>query len=359
MNITIENYEAYLLDLWEGNLSPEEEAMLNDFLAQHPELDSDDALTLQDDISVTQPTAEFDKSTISYDSVNEHNAMYFFIAYHEGDLTKKERKEVLQFVKSNPSHSKQFNQFEKARMPKEQVLYPHKKELLAGKVEGRVISIASRNWMIGIAAASIAAFFWFIGPTSNGIDARYAMEEMNTTIDRYENSSLAFNIRGTQTNESLNKESFNASDHSNSYNNTTLNGEQKQSTSPDPNRIKDNLDPIEKSSIANVKANGLNNVMASINTQDNNSENTVAEKDQNQADPNQEDIPTILELTASYLQRKKVLNNDRKPNLKNILNNTLASVNEDKPVLATNEGSDSKRTVFQLGDFKFERISKK
>lgn len=357
MKITKENYEAYLLDLWEGNLSTEEEAMLNNFLAEHPELDGDDALALQDDISITQPEEEFDKSSISYDSVNEHNAMYFFIAYHEGDLTKKERKEVMQFVKSNPSYSKLFEQFSKARMPKKKVLYPHKKELLAGKIEGRVISIASRNWMIGIAAASVAAFFWFMGPGPNGADARYAMDEMNTTIERYQMSSITFNVQGKETIDQLNNVTLSRASISDKNSVVTSDGESKQSK--DPNRIKDNINPIEKSSVANVKANGLNNVVASIDPEENNTENTVAEKDQDQTGPTQEDIPTILELTASYLQRKKVLNNDRKPDLKNILNKTLASVNKDKPVLATNNESDSKRTVFQLGDFKFERISKK
>lgn len=66
-----------------------------------------------------------------------------------------------------------------------------------------------------------------------------------------------------------------------------------------------------------------------------------------------------MEYTAAYLKRKKVLDSENKPDLKNILNSTLAGVNNDQPVLATNDEGGSKRTVFQLGSFKFEKISKK
>ena len=357
MKVTKENYEAYLLDLWEGNLSKEEEVVLNDFLAQHPELDSDDALALQDDVSMTKPEEKFDKTGVLYDSVNQQNALYFFVAYFEGDLSNDDKKEVEQFVRDHPSYSNKFKQFGKVHLPPEKIRYPYKRELQAGKGDGHFISIAARNWMIGVAAASFAAFFWFMGSISNTGDTHYAQERLAVSIDDYQYSPVLFNVRKDKKNEQVNDVTANTTLVASKSNITKVKGELRNTTVP--KRTSRAQLTTQKKSFANVKASGLNNVMAALEPQQNDKEVSVAQNKRTKTKMNQEEIPTILDVTAAYLKRKKILNSGRKPDLKNILNTTLSGVNDDKPILAVNEGSDSKRTVIQLGEFKFERTSKK
>lgn len=416
MKITKENYEAYLLDLWEGNLSEEEERMLNDFLAAHPELNDDEALFLQDDVSLTMPDDDFDKSSITFDTINENNATYFFIAYHEGDLSTEEQlkvetfvnehpkfaKEFEQygrakmpaentefdksliaydsvtennatnlfiayhegdlssemqanvetFVKANPAYQTQFDQFKRAKLPTETISFPNKDVLLAGKINtgGRIISLQQRNWIIGIAAASIAAFIWVISPNPNTVDARYALEQQQLQrIENYDVDPINFTI-GTVEGQTAFANTYLAEDQKGSVNKEKRNNKSLDFELP--------VLPIKKGSLASVKADQLNTIILKLNPQENTGD--VAEASTNNAVATQpEEIPTILEYTAAYLKRKKVLDSENKPDLKNILNSTLAGVNNDQPVLATNDEGGSKRTVFQLGSFKFEKISKK
>lgn len=352
MKITKENYEAYLLDLWEGNLSAEEERMLNDFLAAHPELNDDEALFLQDDVSLTMPDDDFDKSSITFDTINENNATYFFIAYHEGDLSTEEQLEVETFVKANPAYQTQFDQFKRAKLPIETISFPNKGALLAGKTTtgGRIISLQQRNWIIGIAAASIAAFTWVISPNPNTVDARYAQEQQQLQrIENYDVNPINFNTENVEDQNPL-VNTYLAGDQTGSVNKEKRNNKSLDFELPDL--------PIKKGSLASVKADQLNTIILKLNPQEN-KENVAEASTNNTVATQPEEIPTILEYTAAYLKRKKVLDNENKPDLKNILNSTLAGVNNDQPVLATNDEGGSKRTVFQLGSFKFEKISKK
>ena len=359
MKVTRGNYEAYLLDRWEGNLSKEEEEVLNDFLAQHPELDIQDALALQDDVSRTKPEEKFDKAGVLYDSVNQQNALYFFVAYYEGDLSNDDEKEVEQFVQDHPFYSKKFKQFGKAHLSQEKVHYPYKRELLAGKDDGHFISIAARNWMIGVAAASFAAFFWLMGSLSNTGGTHYVQKCLAISIDDYQYSPVLFNAREKENkqNEQVNNITANTTFVASKGNTIKVKEELRNTT--DPKQTNSVQLTIQKKSFANVKARGLTNVMAALEPQQKDEAVSVAENKRTKAKANQEEIPTILDITAAYLKRKKVLNSNQKPDLKNILNTTLSGVNDDKPILAVNEESDSKRTVIQLGDFKFERTSKK
>lgn len=417
MEINKANYEAFLLDLWEGNLSEDQKVLLYSFLEKHPELDEGDALDLLDDVSETIPNVTFDKDALNFENINDKNYEYFFIAYlegdlsesqmnnvdnfltdhpgldkkfdqfkrarlteensivsgsvekgalqfetintqnyqhlfvayWEGDLTTDQMNEVETFVANHSELSKEFDQYKRAKLPFEVIEYPHKGLLFSDSTP--VISLQSR-WLIGITAAAVALFFLFTSPLNN-VENKYSMNgDTKITYDEHESDPFMINQRD-KINAPKNKkvERTNLTQYA-------KNIEPRSIESKDNTNTPDN-DPkiiVDQQSRVNIKANGFSNVVASLNKK---VSNNIEENDPKKEITTQDKIPTILEYTTAYLQRKSVLNEEKKPNLKGLLNSTLASNNNDQPVLETTEGSSSKRTVFKLGDFKFERIAKK
>ena len=104
--IDIHNYEAYLLDFSEGNLTGELQVELELFLIQHPEL----AINLEDLqlVSLEEETTTFlNKNSLKKlesDLVSETQ----FIAYIEHELTDKEKLELEKSCASNPSLTKEL-----------------------------------------------------------------------------------------------------------------------------------------------------------------------------------------------------------------------------------------------------------
>ena len=417
MEINKQNYEAFLLDLWEGSLSEEQKTLLYNFLEKHPELDEGDALDLLGDVSETIPDVAFDQESLNFESINEknyefffiayfeedlsksemehvdlflsdhpellkkfnqfkkarlseensdvlsnieketldfenislHNYQYFFIAYNEGDLSILQMKEIEAFVANHPELSKEFDQYKRAKLPHEEFTYPNKSLLLEDTTP--IISLQSR-WLLGIAAASVAMFFLFSSPL-NGVENKYSMGNgKGLTIEGYELDPFKIEtkkaIEGIENQEQKSIENTIYANHTNPK---VVKREKENDSLDKRTNPKFNIN-----SRKDIKAEGFSNVVASLSS--NNSKKAEDEVPKNELNT-QEKIPTILEYTTAYLQRKNVLNEERKPNLKGLLNNTLASSNNDQPVLESTQETGSKHTVFKLGDFKFERIAKK
>ncbi|MCC5922442.1 MAG: hypothetical protein JJT77_01545 [Crocinitomicaceae bacterium] len=129
MKITLENYEAFLLDSLESNLSPEDTADLRYFLAKHPELKIDEDLTIHrlypsDDI--THPNTK----NLLFDQINEHNYHHFYIAYWEDELSKKDKNTVEHWLNEHPEYLKEFEKYSNCLLaPDMNIIYPNK-ELL-------------------------------------------------------------------------------------------------------------------------------------------------------------------------------------------------------------------------------------
>jgi hypothetical protein len=368
MEINKNNYEAYLLDLWEGNLSEDEKVMLHYFFEEHPELrssglDDGDTLNLLGDISITEPNITFDKAAITFDEINSKNHEFFFIAYNEGDLSMEEMIVVDDFLKENPSLNKKFAQFSKAKLSEETILYPNKEKLITGKTS--VISIQTKRWFVGVAAASIAIMIWITIPTDS-VQYKYTMapsgdlkiekntpEAFKSDIKTPINNSIALLGSENKLEEQL---SLSTSEREKDYQKYKVKSERlnKQSLEENSNTVayrKLKLMTIEK-----IKANDLSNVIAAIIP----AVETEAKTAVNKKVSEKEQIPTLLDLTAAYLQSKNILDDERKPYLKSILNNSFSKVNKsNEPILATHNESNTKATIFQFGGFKVERITKK
>lgn len=138
--INIDNYEVFLIDFLDGNLSEADEITVIDFLEKNPEIKSDfDAIK---DFSLPKPNLKLDikddlykikenlyKSSKSL-RINEENCQDYFIAFVNNDLSEVEKSDLHDFVKSNPKFEKDFNLFQKTCLKVDSnIKFPNKESL--------------------------------------------------------------------------------------------------------------------------------------------------------------------------------------------------------------------------------------
>jgi len=115
MRINRKNYEAYILDYREKNLTPEQVTELFVFLEQNPDLkealESFEVISLVADKNIR---FEYKKELKKYeliptDHINSYNYDEYFIRELEGDLTEDESIELKAFIELNPKTKLEYN----------------------------------------------------------------------------------------------------------------------------------------------------------------------------------------------------------------------------------------------------------
>jgi hypothetical protein len=179
MKVTLENYEAFLLDALEGNLSPEDAADLRNFLAENPGLNEVEELELLH--LVPSKNISFpDVKKLFFDEINEHNYHHFFIAYSEDQLSTKEKNAVLHWLSENPKYKREFENYKKCLLiPDRNIVYPNKKELYQN------VSInKGLFYKLGIAAGFVGFLLltsWLFLNNSSELSPKYVQLESEIT----------------------------------------------------------------------------------------------------------------------------------------------------------------------------------
>jgi hypothetical protein len=176
--INIHNYEAYLLDFSEGNLTNELQVELELFLIQHPEIDinlSELSLIAIDEEAITYSNKSSLKKTEG-DLISETQ----FIAYIENQLPENEKLELENSCSVNPSLSKELALFKKTiAVADSSIIYENKNEL---KRKPKVIWFDFS--VIRYAAAACVLFLigvFFLWPSENTTHTTIASQE-NTKV---------------------------------------------------------------------------------------------------------------------------------------------------------------------------------
>jgi hypothetical protein len=111
--INFSNYEAWLLDYAEGNLSAEDTAELLLFMEQHPELQTDvDNLmefTLPSDEIIS---ADFKHRLHKDEAAFKERFESLCVAFYDKTISAAEKNELEYILKQNPHWTKDFNAFE-------------------------------------------------------------------------------------------------------------------------------------------------------------------------------------------------------------------------------------------------------
>jgi len=169
--IDLKNYEIFVIDYLDGQLSKAEETALLAFLDQHPDLkDEFNGLELAtlEPLTIEAGFKQELKKTpvIKVAGIDENNYETFFIASEEKDLNNKETEHLNQFLSVNPMLHKEFELHQKLRYePDTKILFPGKSSLKKRKVIPltRVSSVAA-----GLALLLAISFFLRNQPVPKG-----------------------------------------------------------------------------------------------------------------------------------------------------------------------------------------------
>jgi len=161
MHITIDNYEQYFLDHAEGNLSPELERELSEFLDANPGL----KLLLDDfDLTPLQPQEihnddlklNLKKYIHPTDHIDDANINDWLIREVECQLGEDEKNELEDFLDHNPAYNHDRKLFALTRLvPDQTVVYAKKNEL---KKRAVLIPVHPIYWSLAAAAAIVLLF---------------------------------------------------------------------------------------------------------------------------------------------------------------------------------------------------------
>jgi len=161
MSITKDNYEQYFLDHVEGNLSPELERELSDFLDANPDLKSIlDEYThspiLPEIIKNDNLKKRLKKNTHPTAHINEDNVDEWMINGLEGLIGDDKENELNEFLELNPAYSYDQKIFGLTRQVPDQAVIFNGKERL--KKRGILIPLPHLYWILPASAAIVLLF---------------------------------------------------------------------------------------------------------------------------------------------------------------------------------------------------------
>jgi len=162
MRINQDNYEQFFLDHVEGNLSPEMEKELTDFLEANPDLkpvfeNFDPSPLPFEEINNDSLKKRLKKNIHPTNLIDEDHVDEWMIRDVEGLMDETEENELKEFLLLNPAYSFDFKLFGHTKMvPDLSISYRRKNEL---KKKGILLSVSRLVWLLPAAAAVILLFF--------------------------------------------------------------------------------------------------------------------------------------------------------------------------------------------------------
>ena len=163
MKITIKNYEAYMLDLIEGNISLIDKENLLDFLKQNPELNID--ISEFDDVKLIAENKIYENKNslkkdekIHIDTISEIDRLS--IAFLENDITLKESDSLEVLLKKQPKKQFDFSIIQQTKLKAEKnIEFKHKdklkKKLVIQKYIRRITYLAAAILILFIGFKSV------------------------------------------------------------------------------------------------------------------------------------------------------------------------------------------------------------
>ncbi|MCT4623686.1 MAG: hypothetical protein N4A46_08690 [Schleiferiaceae bacterium] len=150
--ITLDNYEEFFLDYMEGNLSAQEQIVLDEFLVQYPELKEE--LEEMEIFSLVEEDVQMGKESLK-EIPFKSDFDDFCVAKIEGDLSLEEEFIFDEFVNANPKRIEDVKLYKKTKLyPDHAIIYPDKESLQ--KKKRKLLPL----WISGVGiAASILLLF--------------------------------------------------------------------------------------------------------------------------------------------------------------------------------------------------------
>jgi hypothetical protein len=152
MQINRSNYEIWLIDWLDGNLTDLQADQLQHFLDENPDLKKEyhELVTLRLSPSDKPfPLKNHLKKTTA--DLSESQLEYLSVAYLENDLSARQKKELKESIEIDPERQMSFDLMQKTKLFPVSLLYKNKKHLLRRTVVQNVIRLS----LLGLSAAAI------------------------------------------------------------------------------------------------------------------------------------------------------------------------------------------------------------
>lgn len=167
VNITKHNYEKYIIDYLEGNLSQQLETKFSDFLSQNPDIKAE----IYEFSSVSLSPAENNlenKFLLKKSALSEHFQGNYFeelcIADIEGDITEAQKTDLQKILIEYPEKLSEYKDLKKTIYKSDKTIVFNNKEQLKKKTYyiGAAVNRKKVLYTISAIAASIVIFFSII-----------------------------------------------------------------------------------------------------------------------------------------------------------------------------------------------------
>ena len=174
--VTTHNYEAFMLDHFEGTLSKEDSGRLLLFLESHPALKEDffefEMINLSD----------FENDDISFEhktELKQHAEIdILLIGQLEGVNSSIENKRLAELLKAVPNAQAEQAKYSKTILPKTEIIFPNKSKL---KKKGIVIPM---EFWYSAAAAIIIGFVFLFDFSSSSKSQHYQAKNIDYSIEK-------------------------------------------------------------------------------------------------------------------------------------------------------------------------------
>ena len=161
IKVNSENYERFIVDYYDGQLSQEEEQALLRFLERHPELKEAFDRFAEAPVLEKEETVFPEKATLKQPeikpmgAINEENYPEYFVLEQDGELPEKTQRQLQLFLAENPFLKEEYDRFAQARLsPDETIVFENK-----GQLKKRVAVI----WLPYAAVAAAAMLLLLFG----------------------------------------------------------------------------------------------------------------------------------------------------------------------------------------------------
>jgi hypothetical protein len=281
--INIENYEAFLLDYMEGNLSTEDFVSLQMFAAQHPHLNID--LNDLELVELETEKIHFNqKENLKKPLVSDEQ----FVAYIENELNADQKKNIEAACASDNALAKELRLYKSTIVSADaSIVFENKNSLK--KQETKVLWLFSREVLAAAASLILIAGLWFMFKTV----APLGTETLNSEKIKGNSTIKTFAIKSNGSTPSYTVEKANESainTNQVAYSNTKINKENKVE------------EPKEKETLlaTNTKENTPKEIITDIKP-DNITNNTTTKF-----------TTTTVSNTQSYIITEKAFDEDEK-----------------------------------------------
>ena len=180
MKISIDNYEAYLVDYMDGRLNNAEIQQLKAFCVQN-HIDFEE---LTEDLPVLESTDDafdekeylFKNKIVPFGNINEDNYEERFIAYQELLLDGEEEREVEDFAEQNRFLIKDLRAYAKCKLePDTNIVFEGKDSL---KKKAIVMPLYAKIAAVAAVIALLFGLFWLPKNENNGINQQPILVEL-------------------------------------------------------------------------------------------------------------------------------------------------------------------------------------